>query len=143
MSHSTRHFIRHFVEMLLAMAIGMVALGVAGETALQLLGSSSSELRDDAPAVTLVAIGLAMTVPMVAWMRHRGHDWRLSAEMATAMLIPTVAVIALLAAGVVTEYGTLIAVEHYVMLPGMLIAILLRREEYAHGLYAGAAEVAA
>ena len=116
------------------MAIGMVALGVAGEAALQQLGSSSSELRDDAPAVTLVAMRLTMTVPMVAWMRHRGHDWRLSAEMPAGMLIPTVAVLTLLATGAVTEYTTLFALEHYVMLPGMLIAMLFRRQEYSHGV---------
>jgi hypothetical protein len=47
------------------------------------------------------------------------------------MLIPTAGVIALLWAGLVEDIGTLLAIEHVVMLPAMLIAMLLRRDEYS------------
>jgi hypothetical protein len=42
-------------------------------------------------------------------------------------------VIGLLGAGLVEDIGTLLAVEHAVMLPAMLVAMLLRREEYSGG----------
>jgi len=46
-------------------------------------------------------------------------------------------VIGLLGAGLVEDIGTLLAVEHVVMLPAMLVAMLLRREEYSHGGHHG------
>ena len=71
-----------------------------------------------------------MTVPMVAWMRYRGHTRRPSIEMALSMILPTLAVLALLWSGAVTDIGTLLVIEHVVMLPSMLVAMLLRRHEY-------------
>jgi hypothetical protein len=76
---------------------------------------------------------VTMTVPMVGWMRYRGHGWRPSAEMAASMLIPTFGVMALLWAGLLTDIGALMTIEHLVMLPSMLVVMLLRREEYSHG----------
>jgi hypothetical protein len=66
-------------------------------------------------------------------MRYRGHGWAASNEMAASMLIPTGGVIALLGAGLVADVGTLLLAEHVVMLPSMLVAMLLRRDEYSHG----------
>jgi hypothetical protein len=42
-------------------------------------------------------MGVSMTLPMVAWMRYRGHGWAPSSEMAASMMIPMAGVIALLA----------------------------------------------
>jgi hypothetical protein len=61
----------------------------------------------------------------------RGHAWRLCTEMAAAMLIPAAAMLGLLRAGLVTDGGTLMLLEHAVMLPAMLAAMLLRRDEYS------------
>lgn len=121
MSRPTWRFVRHYLEMLAAMAIGMVVLGAASDALLEL---------PDRTAVTLVEMATCMTLPMVAWMRIRGHGWRLCNEMAAAMLLPTAAVLALLATGAVTDAGTLLMLEHIVMLPSMLVAMLLRRDEY-------------
>jgi hypothetical protein len=76
---------------------------------------------------------VTMTLPMVAWMRYRGHGRAASSEMAASMLIPTAGVIALLGAGLVDDVGMLLMVEHVVMLPAMLVAMLLRRDEYLGG----------
>ena len=130
MIKSTLHFIRHYTEMVAAMFLGMGVLYAPAVVALGAAGVSSAELRSDAPALLLLGMGVAMTVPMVAWMRYRGHSWAASNEMAASMLIPTAGVIALLGAGLVDDVGTLLMVEHVVMLPGMLIAMLLRRDEY-------------
>jgi hypothetical protein len=128
----TRHFIRHYVEMLAAMFLGMAVLGTPALIVLDAAGVSSPELRSDAPALLLLGMGVTMTVPMVAWMRYRGHGWAASNEMAASMLVPTAGVIALLGAGLVDDVGTLLGIEHVVMLPSMLVAMLLRRDEYSH-----------
>ena len=135
MTTSARHFIRHYFEMLAAMFLGMAVLGTPALFALGAAGVSSAELRSDAPAVLLLGMGITMTVPMVAWMRYRGHAWPASNEMAASMLIPTAAVIGLLGSGLILDVGTLLAIEHLVMLPSMLVAMLLRREEYSHGAH--------
>jgi hypothetical protein len=131
MNTPTRHFIRHYIEMVVAMFLGMAVLGTPAMLALGAAGMSSAELHADAPALMLLGMGITMTVPMVAWMRYRGHGWGPSNEMAASMLIPTAGVIALLGAGLVTDIGTLYTIEHVVMLPAMLIAMLLRRDEYS------------
>ena len=139
-SSRTAHFVRHYAEMVAAMFLGMLLLGLPAEAALRAIGSSTSQLRDDAPAVALLGMAVIMTVPMVAWMRHRGHSWRPSAEMAASMFLPTFGVIALMAGGLVTEFMTLMSLEHVVMLPSMLVAMLLRRAEYSgHARHALAA----
>lgn len=142
----TRTFGRHYAEMVVAMFAGMVLLGIPAGWALRLAGTSTAQLTDDAPAAMLLGMAVTMTVPMVAWMRHRGHGWRLGAEMAASMVLPTFAAIGLLGAGVMTDVGTLVAVEHVAMLLGMLAAMLLRLDEYtqphAHG-HAGPAVAAA
>ena len=143
MTTSTRHFIRHYVEMLIAMFLGMAVLGTPAILALVAAGVSSAELQSDAPAVLLLGMGITMTVPMVAWMRYRGHGWAASNEMAASMLIPTAGVIGLLGAGLVADVGTLLMAEHVVMLPSMLVAMLLRRDEYSHGAHGHQHAVAA
>src|SRR5215208_6167415 len=124
-----RTFIRHYIEMVVVMFAGMIVLGVPGEAALHAIGSGTSELRDDAPALVFLGMATTMTVPMVAWMRYRGHTWRPTLEMAASMVIPTLAAIALLAAGVL-GFDALMGIEHVAMLLGMLVAMLLRIDEY-------------
>ena len=131
MTTATRHFIRHYVEMVVAMFLGMAVLGMPALLALGATGVSSTELRSDAPALLLLGMGLTMTVPMVAWMRYRGHGWPASNEMAASMLIPTAGVIALL--WLVDDVGIVLTIQHVVMLPSMLVAMLLRPQEYSHG----------
>jgi hypothetical protein len=130
MRKSTRRFIRHYAEMVGAMFLGMGVLFAPAMVALGAAGQSSAELRSDVPALLLLGMGMSMTVPMVAWMRYRGHGWAATNEMSAAMLIPTAGVIALLGVGLVDDVGTLLMVEHVVMLPAMLVAMLLRRGEY-------------
>jgi hypothetical protein len=99
MCTSTRHFIRHYLEMIAAMIAGMVVLGIPAEGALHLIGSSTPQLQDDAPAIALLGMATIMTTPMVALMRYRGHAWRPCWEMSASMFIPTFGVIAALGSG--------------------------------------------
>jgi hypothetical protein len=65
-------------------------------------------------------------------MRYRGHGWRANTEMSASMVLPTLAAIGLLVAGVMTDIGALLVIEHVAMLLGMLAAMLLRLDEYTH-----------
>jgi hypothetical protein len=130
---STWSFARHYAEMLVAMVAGMLALGLPAGAALELVGVTTAELREDAPALLLLGMALTMTVPMVGWMRLRGHGWPAANEMAASMFVPTFAAIALRWGGVVEDVGSLLMIQHVAMLPSMLVAMLLRREEYTGG----------
>ena len=144
MNPSTRYFARHYLEMVVAMFVGMAVLWLPSSLALSAAGMGPSELRDDAPALLLSVMAVTMTVPMVAWMRYRGHGWPASAEVAAAMVVPTLGVIAVLWAGLVDDLGTLLALEHVAMLLGMLVAMVLRRDVYSSGVHGhGQPEVAA
>jgi hypothetical protein len=127
----SRNFIRHYLEMVAAMFLGMVVLGVPAEAGLRMIGTSTSVLQDDAPAVALLGMAVIMTVPMVGWMAYRGHGRRANTEMAASMFIPTFGVIGVMASGMVSDFMSLMMLEHVVMLPSMLAAMLLRPQEYS------------
>jgi hypothetical protein len=113
-------FTRHYLEMVVAMLVGMAALAVF---------SAVVDLSDRT-WFEIVEMAVWMTVPMVAWMRFRGHAWRICAEMAAAMLVPAAGALVLLGTGALTDEETLVMAEHTLMFPAMLIAMLLRRDEY-------------
>jgi hypothetical protein len=136
---SARRFVRHYVEMVAVMFLGMFALGKPAGWLFSTFGASTSS---QLPAIMLFSMGVTMTVPMAAWMRYRGHAWRSTNEMAASMLIPTFAAMALAGAGIMNG-GSLMIVEHLAMLSGMLIAMLVRRDEYSGAGHApGAAQQA-
>jgi len=138
MSPSIRHFARHYAEMVLAMLLGMAVLWMPAALALGALGMSSQELHDNDAAMLLV-MATTMTVPMVGWMRYRGHGWPASLEMAASMYLPTFAALGLLWGGLVEDIGALMTLEHVAMLLSMLAAMLLRRDEYSGHHHAVAA----
>ncbi len=121
MSAANRRFARHYVEMVVAMVLGMVVLGAP-------LGMV---VGVESTGPMLIEMAATMTVPMVAWMRFRGHAWRPCLEMSASMVLPTIGTLALLGGGLVEGAGALMLVEHAVMLPAMLVAMLLRRDEYS------------
>lgn len=133
-----RRFARHYVEMVVAMFAGMLVLGLPLAGVLELAGSGLPELEEAAPGIYLLGMGVSMTAGMVTWMRHRAHGWRPTAEMAGAMMGPTIAVIILLGLEVV-DFGAAMMIEHVAMFPAMLAVMLARWDEYSaprHGMYA-------
>ena len=124
-------FARHYLEMLIAMMVGMFALGMPLGALLGAAGVDVGAWDTDAPELLLLGMAFTMSVPMVAWMRYRGHGWSASWEMTASMFIPSFAAIALLWGGLVEDSGTLLAIQHVAMFPAMLVAMLLRREEYS------------
>ena len=123
-------FVRHYTEMVVAMFLGMVVLGMPLGALLEVAGVNVSGWSTDAPELLLLGMAFTMSVPMVAWMRHRGHGWAPAGEMTLSMFVPSFAAIALLWTGLVTDTGALLTFQHVAMLPSMLVAMLLRREEY-------------
>jgi transcriptional regulator GlxA family with amidase domain len=114
-------FALHFVEMLFAMYAGMlIFMGVPGVMALP-------------PVLHQFGMAVSMTVPMVAWMRVRGHGWRHGFEMAAGMLAPWAAVLGLVAMGAANALPWLSNAADAAMILGMLGIMLFRRDHDAHG----------
>jgi hypothetical protein len=123
-------FTRHYIEMVVAMLLGMVLLGMPLSIGLEAVGIDVGSWDKDAPALMLLGMAFTMSVPMVAWMRYRGHGWAPAGEMAASMFIPSIVAIALLWGGLVEDSHSLLMIQHVAMLPAMLVAMVLRRSEY-------------
>jgi hypothetical protein len=124
----TLRFLRHFGEMVLAMLLGMGVFALVNDAILIPLGFPYLSARFSPEAFSL-AMAVSMTVPMVAWMRIRKHAWRLSAEMAGAMLVPIVLLIAVCSIGHLPS-TVLLTGTHIIMLPAMLAVMLYRWRDY-------------
>lgn len=125
----TLRFLLHFVEMVLAMLLGMGIFGVVNDAVLIPRGFTSLAARLF-PESYAAAMAVSMTVPMVAWMCIRKHPWRMSAEMAGAMLVPTALVITACLIGLL-PHTVVIPATHLIMVPAMLGAMLYRWHDYA------------
>jgi hypothetical protein len=125
MSTANRRFARHYLEMVVVMLIGMEILGMPLDAVPGFAGTGPM----------LIKMTVAMTLPMVAWMRYRGHAWLPCFEMGASMVIPAAGTLALLGGGIVEGAAALMIVLHAVMLPSMLAVMLYRRDEYSchHG----------
>jgi hypothetical protein len=125
-------FLRHYLEMVAAMVVGMVVLGAAVRGVLALVGL---EFPAQYPELLALEMAVDMSVGMVAWMRHRGHGWAATLEMAGVMFAPLVALFPLLWLGLIAG-DSLMALEHLAMLPLMYLVMRYRRAEYggrSHG----------
>jgi hypothetical protein len=111
-------FIGHFVEMVVVMLIGMGVLTAV-------LGMPHSSPIE----VQAIYMAATMTLPMAGWMLIRGHSRRGTAEMAAAMILPVAALFPMLWAGLISGHA-LLDLQHVLMVPAMLGAMLYRRAEY-------------
>jgi putative intracellular protease/amidase len=114
-------FILHFAAMVIAMMAGMEAfMAIPGVMQLP-------------RPLHLTGMGIAMSLPMVLWMKVRGHGVRHGLEMSAAMLLPWAAVLALQSAAAPQAAPWLAQAGSPAMLLGMLAYMLLHREHYARG----------
>jgi YHS domain-containing protein len=113
--------------MLAAMFLGMILLGLATSA----LGHPPG---DDTLLGEYAYMGLAMTLPMVAWMRRMGHPWKDCAEMSAAMLEPMFAVVLPAALGQADGMSVMM-LAHGAMIGGMILLMLYRWDVYAHGTH--------
>jgi hypothetical protein len=119
-------FLGHYLEMVAAMVVGMVVLGGLARGVLALTGLA---FPAQSPELAALEMAFDMSVGMVAWMRHRGHRWVSTLEMAGAMSAPALALFPLLRLGVISG-DDLLVLEHLAMFPLMFLVMLRRRAEY-------------
>ena len=130
-AQSTKRFALHFFEMVLVMMLGMCALGVVfREFHSLILGGGFAAAWDDHVLLAAFAMAFNMTVPMVLWMRYRGHSWERCGEMALAMNLPLLGALALYGLGAIPAQGVL-GMQMMLMIPAMVGAMLYRRDEYS------------
>ncbi|HET9649347.1 MAG TPA: hypothetical protein VFP34_14115 [Microlunatus sp.] len=109
-------FVLHYLEMVLAMAIGMIALGPIWHFAWP-----SYAARVETMAAVMV---LDMTVAMAVWMGLRHHSPRGIAVMSAAMVAPFAAVLAVYRLGLIPS-DQVLTWSHVLMLPLMALVMLL------------------
>jgi hypothetical protein len=117
-------FILHYVEMVVAMFVGMFALG-------PLWSLAAPGITDD-PAAAATVMATNMTIGMGVWMAIRRHAWLRIAEMAAAMYLPFVALLVPYWLSAISGETVMIG-GHVLMFPAMLAAMLWRRDEYSMG----------
>lgn len=121
-------FLLHFVEMCMVMCVSGIVLSVLFFQGAVALGYRN--LPETAPALSVLVIALNLSVPMAAWMRYRGMEWRPTLEMT----IPTMATGLLLIGGYLLDIiaaSSLIQIQTSLACPVMLAVMLLRFQLYA------------
>jgi flagellar biosynthetic protein FliP len=123
-------FLLNFLELQIPMVLGAVVCFLLG----RLIPDGSSLEAAYQPGTYLFAMGdvLFLSVPVVAWMRLRGAGWRLSIELAIAMIGP-VAVVAVV--GELAGYAYLLWLltgMYPVMSLGLIVYMLYRRDRFIH-----------
>ncbi|MFC6083254.1 hypothetical protein [Sphaerisporangium aureirubrum] len=117
-------FTLHYIEMIVAMFVGMFALGMLRSAA----GLDLSHAEH--PELGYLLMAFDMSVGMTVWMRFRGHSWRHTLEMCATMFLPVVPLFPLLWLGAI-DGGTMMVLAHVAMFPLMLAVMLLRRSDHA------------
>ncbi len=125
-SSATRRFTFHYLEMVVAMLVGMVALGPVWTLASDAFDAAATLARPDVMAMSMAT---NMAVAMSLWMWFRGHTAAPIVEMAVSMYLPFVVLLVPLWFGVLSG-GALLIIGHVAMLGTMLYAMLRRRDEY-------------
>jgi hypothetical protein len=130
-SKKTRRFLRHLFEMIVVMMLGMCVFGSAFGALHQVaFGSGFAAAWRDHVGLAAFAMAFNMTVPMVLWMRYRGHSWERGGEMAVAMNLPVLPLLLLYELGAIPARGVL-GGQMMLMIPAMVVAMLYRKDEYS------------
>lgn len=120
------HLRRHFLEMLAVMVVGMIASAAIFLTAVQMTWDEATTRH---PMASLLVIAAGMSVPMAAWMLHRGMGRKNSAEMAAVMVIPVIPFLCLVWFNVTKS--ALCGPYCVVTIIAMLGLMLYRRNQYS------------
>jgi hypothetical protein len=116
---------RHFLEMLAVMMLGMVASAAIFLSVVHMSWDQATVRR---PTASLLVIAAGMSVPMVAWMLHRGMGSRNAGEMAAVMVVPVIPFLCLVWFEVTKS--ALCGPYCLVTIAAMLALMLYRRDEY-------------
>ena len=124
-------FLRHLLEMVVVMMLGMCVLGAAWGAFHELVfGSAFADAWRDYVGSAAFAMAFNMTVPMVLWMRYRGHSWERGGEMATAMNLPLLPLLLLYSLDLIPAKAVL-GLQMMLMIPAMVLTMLYRKDEYS------------
>ena len=110
-----------FLAMMAGMMVGAFLLAAA-------VGTSVSEARREYAVAWVVVMAFDMTIPMVAVMLYRGHSWRSAGEMAAAMIVPALPIVACQLSDVAS--GEIGRAYMPVSMVAMIALIVYRRSEY-------------
>jgi hypothetical protein len=121
------HFVWHFVQMCLACCIGGFTLCFLFFGGAALTGYP--DLIHNFPELSTLVIAFLLVLPMAAWMRFRGMEWRPTLEMAAAPIVLGVLLIGLAWLGIVSR-SSLIEWLTRLVCPVMLIPMLFRLDLY-------------
>jgi hypothetical protein len=127
------YFLLHYVEMCLAMCIGGISLNVLFFWGAAQLGYP--DLFEQYPELSLLLIGVNLALPMMAWMRFRGHEWRPTLEMASTSVILALVLIGVSGLGFLST-SSMFEWLRALACPVMLVPMLLRLDLYT-GHHAG------
>jgi hypothetical protein len=122
------HFVLHYLQMCMACCIGGVTLGLAFFGGAAFIGYPN--LIVQAPVFSTLVLAIILTVPMVAWMRFRHHEWRPSLEMGSATMGLGIVLVALGALGFI-PLSNMFEWVASLACPVMLVPMLLRVRLYA------------
>ncbi|MCW3820793.1 DJ-1/PfpI family protein [Micromonospora sp. DR5-3] len=120
---SVFRFCVHLLEMVVAMLVGMFALGPLWALALP----TGVEQTD----VHTLTMATDMAIGMAVWMRVRGHGWAGIGEMTTAMYAPFIVLLVPYWFGAVSA-SVVMTGGHVLMGIAMVAVMLRRRSEYTH-----------
>jgi hypothetical protein len=110
-----------FLAMMAGMMVGAFVLATA-------VGMSVSEARVEYPVAWVVVMAFDMTIPMAAVMLYRGHSRRSAGEMAAAMIVPALPIVACQLSHLVTsDVGRAYMPVSMVAMIGLIV---YRRSEY-------------
>ena len=135
----TSAFLRHALEMTAAMIVGMVVLGMTFRAIhVAVFGTGFDKAWHDHTELAVFAMTFNMTLPMVLWMRHRGHTWQVCWEMAAAMFGLAFALLVCFWFGAISAHAVL-PLEMALMIPAMIAVMLARPGEYSRPIHRGEA----
>jgi hypothetical protein len=113
--------------MCLAMCIGGIPLIVLFFVGAAQIGYP--DLFVQSPEVAVLVIGFILALPMLAWMRFRGHEWRPTVEMASTTIVLAILLVGLGWLGILAK-TSLIEWMRTLACPVMIIPMLFRLDEY-------------
>ena len=117
-TRSGLRFAGHYLEMVVAMFVGMFALGPLWSMALPGLSAH--------PDASALVMATNMSIGMAAWMRIRKHAWPHIAEMCAWMSAPFVVLLVPYWMNLISG-DTLMTAGHLLMFPAMLVPMLRHR----------------
>jgi hypothetical protein len=122
------HFVVHYLEMCGVMCIGAIGLSLLFFGTAALLGFTN--LPERQPELSVLVIAVNLSLPMGAWMRFRGMDWRPTLEMSGSTMVFGLLLIAAYWLDIVGK-SSLVEVQTSIACPLMLAAMLFRFRLYS------------